>query len=87
MSGQHISITEPNNQWLRSLVERKAYASKSEVVNALIRHAREQQNATDWLRAKLIRAEERVAAQGYVNKSPDAILNDIKARAQEDGQL
>ena len=77
MSRQRISITEPNNQWLQSLVERKAYASKSEVVNALIRQAREQQNATDWLRAKLIRAEQ----NGFTDLSASEIL----AQAKKEG--
>jgi len=49
--------------------------------------AREQQKEVDWIRAKLIRAEENLETKGYATKSSDKILADIKERAKRDGQL
>lgn len=58
MKRQSISLTEPNDQWLKSKVELKEYSSKSELVNDLIRQARKQQSQVDFLRTKLNISEE-----------------------------
>lgn len=53
MARQSISFTEPNDEWLKEQVENNEYASKSELVNDLIRQARKQQAEMDWIRFKL----------------------------------
>jgi len=87
MARQSITLTEPNDQWLKTQVQIEEYSSKSELVNDLIRQARHQQREVDWIRAKLIKAEENLKDKGYVKKSADAILVDIKERARRDGHL
>lgn len=87
MARQSISLTKPNDEWLKALVKSEEYSSKSELVNDLIRQAREQQIEVDWIQAKLIRAEERLKVKGYVEKSADTILLEIKERAKSDGHL
>lgn len=57
MARQSISLTEPNDEWLKSQVESNEYSSKSELVNDLIRQARKQQLQIDWISAKLESAE------------------------------
>ena len=57
MSRQSISFTEPNNDWLNSLVESKEYSSKSEIINDLIRKARESAKEVEFIRMKLALAE------------------------------
>ena len=42
MSRQSISITKPNDEWLKIQIEKEEYSSKSELVNDLIRQARKQ---------------------------------------------
>ena len=87
MSRQSITFTRPNDEWLKSQVENEEYSSKSELVNDLIRQAREQQREVDWIRAKLIRAEESLDMRGYLNKSSNEILTDIKERARKNGDI
>jgi antitoxin ParD1/3/4 len=87
MARQSISLTRPNDEWLKAQVQNEEYASKSELVNDLIRQAREQQKEVDWIRAKLIRAEENLKSQGYVDKSSDEILGGIKERARRNGAI
>ncbi|SDM03568.1 ribbon-helix-helix domain-containing protein [Kriegella aquimaris] len=87
MARQSISLTRPNDEWLKAQVQSEEYASKSELVNDLIRQAREQQREVDWIRAKLVRAEENLQTKGYVEKSADNILADIKKRASANGEL
>lgn len=57
MARQSISLTRPNDEWLKSQVQSEEYYSISELVYDLIRQAREQQKKVDWIRAKLIKAE------------------------------
>jgi len=74
MARQSISFTKPNEEWLKEQVDSEEYSSKSEVVNDLIRQARKQQKQLDWLRAKLIKAEQ----SGFTNMRPEEILTQSK---------
>jgi antitoxin ParD1/3/4 len=70
MRRQSISFTEPNDEWLKSQIENKEYSSKSELVNDLIRQARNQQKHIDLIRLKLDRAEK----SGFTADSKSEIL-------------
>ena len=76
MARQSISLTEPNDQWLKNQVESNKYSSKSELINDLIRQARKQQSQVDFLRAKLNSAEE----SGFTTDSKEQILAQAKQR-------
>lgn len=71
---QSISFTEPNDEWLKSQVDNKEYSSKSELVNDLIRQARNQQQQIDLIRLKLDRAEK----SGFTSDSKADILKQSK---------
>lgn len=75
MSRQSISFTEPNDEWLKSQVDNNEYASKSELVNDLIRQARNQQVQIDWVKAKLEKAEN----SGLTTDSKEQILVQSKS--------
>ena len=75
MIRQSISFTEPNDKWLKEQLRNKEYSSKSELVNDLIRQARQQQVQIDWIRAKLDRAE----VSGFTDDDKDQILNQSKS--------
>jgi len=75
MPRQSISFTEPNDEWLKAQLSNKEYSSKSELVNDLIRQARQQQVHIDWIRAKLDLAEN----SGFTDDSKDQILNKSKS--------
>lgn len=75
MSRQSISLTKPNDEWLKAQVEKEEYSSKSELVNDLIRQARKQQVQVDWIKAKLDKAEN----SGFTNDSNDEILRQSKS--------
>jgi len=53
MSRQSISFSKPNDEWLKAQIGSEEYSCKSELVNDLIRQARNQQAHIDWIRAKL----------------------------------
>lgn len=76
MTRQSISLTEPNDEWLKRQIDSKEYSSKSELVNDLIRQARNQQKEIDWIRVKLESAEQ----SGFTKDSKEDILKESKNR-------
>ena len=76
MARQSISFTRPNDEWLKSQVDKEEYSSKSELINDLIRQARKQQVQIDWIRAKLERAED----SGFTDDTREQILKESKSR-------
>ncbi len=76
MTRQSISLTPPNDAWLVAQVQSSEYSSKSDVVNDLIRKARAAEQEAQYIRTKLIEAEQR----GFVTPDRHAILAEIKAR-------
>ena len=75
MPRQSISFTKPNDDWLKSQVDSEEYSSKSELVNDLIRQARNQQVQINWLRAKLEKSEK----GGFTNETKEQILKESKS--------
>lgn len=75
MARQSISLTEPNDKWLKAQVESQEYSSKSELINDLVRQARNQQNQLDLLRIKLASAEK----SGFTEDRKTEILKQSKA--------
>ncbi len=75
MTRQSISLTKPNDEWLKAQVNSEEYSSKSELVNDLIRQARKQQVQTDWIRDKLNKSE----ANGFTNETKEQILKQSKS--------
>ncbi len=75
MVRQSISFTKPNDEWLKSQVNKEEYSSKSELVNDLIRQVRKQQVQIDWIKAKLDYAEK----SGFTNDGKEQILKRSKS--------
>lgn len=80
MPRQSISLTEPNDNWLKKQVDSKEYTSKSELVNDLIRQARKQEEQLEWLRLKLKNAEQ----SGFTQDSQEEIRKASKEGLNED---
>ncbi|PZX57011.1 antitoxin ParD1/3/4 [Algoriphagus ratkowskyi] len=79
MGRQTITVNEPNDRWMKQKVQENEYASKSELINDLIRHQREQESERIWLRNELIKGEE----SGLSQKSMAEILEEAKRRARK----
>jgi len=74
MARQSISLTTPNDEWLKEQLETEEFTSKSEVVNDLIRKARE----IEEIRKHLIAAKE----SGFTKLTAREILEEIKNEAR-----
>ncbi|KUJ59214.1 CopG family transcriptional regulator [Flavobacteriaceae bacterium CRH] len=64
MTRQSISLTAPNEEWLKNQVNTEEFSSKSEAINFLIKKARSQEEFYDFIRAKLDKGEK----SGFVKK-------------------
>jgi antitoxin ParD1/3/4 len=84
MTRQSISLTPPNDEWLKAQLDSQEYSSKSEIVNDLIRRARRAEQETDYIRSRLIEAEQ----SGFVeNADPSAMLAKFKESMRENADL
>jgi antitoxin ParD1/3/4 len=79
MPRQSISFTPPNDEWLKAQVDSREYTSKSDVVNDLIRKARE----IEAIRARLVHAEQ----SGFTDLGRAEILAEAKEAARLNGDL
>lgn len=79
MTRQSISFTSPNDEWLKAQVESEEYTSKSDVVNDLIRKARE----IEVIRARLIAAEQ----SGFPDRNLTQILAASKEELRRNGEI
>ena len=57
MTRQSISLTTPNEEWLKNQVKAEEFSSKSEAINYLIKQARTQDEYYDFVRAKIDKGE------------------------------
>ena len=83
MARQSITLTKPNDEWLKEQLSTEEYTSKSELINDLIRRAREKQEELDFLRAELIKGEQ----SGFTKLSQEEILAESKAELRRNGKL
>ncbi len=83
MARQSITLTSPNDEWLKSQISSEEYANKSEVVNALIRKEREIETRRNYIRKKLISAEK----SGFTDMSAEEILAKSKEELRRNGRL
>ncbi|WP_026941653.1 ribbon-helix-helix domain-containing protein [Hellea balneolensis] len=87
MTRASISLTEPNDDWIQAQIESKEFSSRSEVVNDVLRKAREQCRERDYIRAKLIASEQSVSKDGWDERSKEDILESFKEKARQLGKL
>ncbi|KAF2506922.1 CopG family transcriptional regulator [Flavobacterium zhairuonense] len=57
MTRQSISLTTPNEEWLKNQVNTEAFNSKSEAINYLIKQARSREEYFEFVRAKIDKGE------------------------------
>ena len=83
MTRASISISPPNDEWIKTQIESEEFSSRSDVVNDLIRKARKEQDEIETIRAALIEGER----SGTSIKTPDDIINAVIERRRKNGTL
>jgi antitoxin ParD1/3/4 len=74
MTRQSISLTAPNEEWLKKRVSTEEFSTKSEAVNYLIKQARSQEEYFEFVRNKINKSEE----SGYSKTTKKELLAKIK---------
>ena len=83
MARASISITPPNDAWIKSQIDSEEFSSRSDVVNDLIRKARKEQDEIEAIRLALIKGEE----SGTSNRTADDIINSVIEKRRKNGSL
>jgi antitoxin ParD1/3/4 len=63
------SLSKPNDEWLKAILDSEEYQSESEIINDLVRHTRNNQYQIDFIRTKLALAEK----SGFTSETKDQI--------------
>lgn len=71
-----ITITDPQDQWIKAQIARGDYTNDSEYIRALIRREQERSATIDDIRAALIAGEESGEPQRF---ELDAFIKDMRA--------
>lgn len=74
MTRQSISLSTKNDEWLKNQITQEEFNSKSEVINYLIKQAREKDAYYDFVRMKLEKGEQ----SGFSTKTKEELLAEIK---------
>ncbi len=82
-----LSISVPNELWIQTQIDCGEFASRSEVVNDLIRKEREKTRERDYIRTMLIAGEKSVEEHGWVTETSEQMLAGFKERARANGKL
>ncbi|NHN24687.1 CopG family transcriptional regulator [Flavobacterium jejuense] len=76
MSRQSITLANQNDEWLKEQVAKEEFTSKSEVVNYLIKQARDREDYHEFVQAKI----DRGLKSGFSTKTKEELLTEIKNR-------
>lgn len=86
-----LSLTDQDRNFMDGIIASGEFVSNSEYVRNLIRNDREQRIESpatiEYIRANLITSEKSVEEYGWVNKTPEEMLDGFKQKARHDGKL
>ena len=74
MTRQSITLADQNDEWLMQQIANEEFTGKSEVVNNLIKQARERDEYVEFFRMKLDKAEK----SRFSTKTTEELLAEIK---------
>lgn len=87
MVKKSITVTDQQESWIQAQMATGQYATDSELIREALREKEKRTAEIDHIRAKLIAAERSVEQQGWVEKTPEEMLNGFKENARRDGKL
>ena len=87
MVTKSINITKEQSAWMDAQTAQGQYDDDSELMRDLICREQKRQAELDWIRTELEKGEESARQHGFVQKTPEQFLTDIKARARQRGDI
>jgi len=83
MVKKSITVTDRQESWIQAQMATGHYATDSELIREALREKEMRTAENEYIRAKLIRAEQ----SGFVDKTPEEMLDGFKEKARQDGKL
>jgi antitoxin ParD1/3/4 len=83
MVKKSITVTDQQDEWIKSQIASGQYGNDSEVLRDLIRREQSRNSEIEAIRSALIKAE----GQGFNDRTPDEIRAAVQKRLRENGQL
>jgi len=83
MIKKSITVTDQQEKWIQSQMASGKYGTDSELIREALREKQLRMNEIDYIRAKLIEAEE----GGFSKRTANEILAKSKEEMQRDGGL
>ena len=87
MVKKSITVTDQQESWIKAQMATGQYATDSELIREALREKEKRTAEIEHIRAKLIAAEQSVEQQGWVEKTPEEMLDGFKEKARRDGKL
>lgn len=87
MVKKSITVTDQQESWIQAQMATGNYGTDSELIREALREKQLRMNEVDAIRAKLIAAEQSVEQHGWVEETPQEMLDGFKKKAQRDGKL
>ena len=83
MPRQSITLSTPNDDWLKQQAANGEFQNKSDVINNLIREARKDDDQLNWIRTALIEGQQ----SGISKRTPEDIRAAVKQTLRANGAL
>ena len=83
MIKKSITVTDQQDEWIKSQIASGHYGNDSEVLRDLIRREQARNAEIEAIRAALIKAE----GQNFSDRTPEEIRAAVQKRLRESGQL
>lgn len=87
MVKKSITVTDQQESWIQAQIATGQYATDSELIREALREKEMRTMENEYIRTKLIAAEQSVEQHGWVEKTPEEMLDGFKAKARRDGKL
>jgi antitoxin ParD1/3/4 len=87
MVKKSITVTDQQESWIQAQMATGHYATDSELIREALREKEMRTVEREHIRTKLIAAEKSVDEHGFVDKTPEEMLEGFKEKARRDGKL
>jgi len=87
MVKKSITVTDQQESWIQAQMAKGHYATDSELIREALREKELRTAELEQIRAKLIASEKSVKEHGWVEETPQEMLDGFKEEARRDGKL
>ena len=82
-----ITLTHQQNSWIKTQINAGKFTNDSEYIRDLIRRDQARSAERNFILAKLEASENSAKEHGWVDKSPEDMLDSFKEKARLNGKL